>query len=868
MSAASVQTWVPKCLMPEFMLEPELVSEDVPLVQPGASAEDPGFIFPEALIAPGVLHIVNNMTKEIDDKLPFWQTWIVGFRGIARLLYVDHLRRRLIGLCVKNTPYSWLEDSFAKGVKKPAEWRWATVSAIVPHLLSLRTALQAVWNPSLFENKHSREDDIQQKDENDDGEALNLDAITQAIRSSKWWLQTEAVYRLNACADEFSCWAEGCECHGFLFASNLAAPHMHKQSRRSPEAEELMLARCALGLPTAHGGDGVGHLCPLAGRRAPDLACGAAAQHFGLLGGASLHEIRRAALDLQAEPSDAAEVLEQVSQAQSAMQAYVCQKLQCWQVLPWRLCGIAHHNISTSRHCASECLRLFRESPQDPSLHHRVSWAHLREGARTRLELEQYIAGKALDDLCNLKKLVFELKFIPTVERLQEGDHGILNKVVNYRRISGPYVSCALRLPEIRNLTKDASQYQLFLQQFASVDDLDNMARLFSFHRHPQWQLMCHEKQSKKKKLILAGMIMYSMDIETQFATMTKVKKAREKRARERTERTKKWNARFEQQPGFSLAAIERNAMSEHLQSEVQVGRLYSVPQGSTAVRSLSTRLQPLHLQPAASASIAVEDRQPQVLALTSDVEPDPCMLPEVVQPLVHAEPQANQVHGQPEEADSAQHALFWRLTCARPGRHKLVRLPPASAHRLPPSDFTVTLHWCFEGPGSRYVEIEPAQSQGVEVPIAVLSVLKADIACVSKAMLCWSTTKEVSFTLTGCERVMSVTVMKVLKKLVQDNAFLPSTEHASGHSAATSFDAEELACLWTLTQLGFVCSLSDSEANANFVFTKLGAQSLRHVQQCTAPVRFFQISCRIGRYPAGCVVLLQPVGTAETVAG
>ena len=155
-----------------------------------------------------------------------------------------------------------------------------------------------------------------------------------------------------------------------------------------------------------------------------------------------------------------------------------------------------------------------------------------------------------------------------------------------------------------------------------------------------------------------------------------------------------------------------------------------------------------------------------------------------------------------------------------------------------------------FEGPGSRYVEIEPAQSQGVEVPIAVLSVLKADIACVSKAMLCWSTTKEVSFTRTGCEHVMSVTMMKVLKKLVQDNAFLPSTEHASGHSAATSFDAEELACLWTLTQLGFVCSLSDSEANANFVFTKLGAQSLRHVQQCTAPVRFFKSPAELGDIP------------------
>ena len=53
--------------------------------------------------------------------------------------------------------------------------------------------------------------------------------------------------------------------------------------KESPAAERLALARRALGLTAAHGGDGIGCLCPLAGRRAPDLACGAATQqHFGL----------------------------------------------------------------------------------------------------------------------------------------------------------------------------------------------------------------------------------------------------------------------------------------------------------------------------------------------------------------------------------------------------------------------------------------------------------------------------------------------------------------------------------------------------------------------------------------------------------
>ena len=363
-------------LLPEYMRERELFSEDVPLAEADATdAPAPGYLFPQALLAPGILHIIHNMTKEIDSSLPFFKPWLQGFKAVARMLHADHLRRRFVATCVRGTPFAWLADSFEKGVAKPAEWRWGTITAIVPHILSLRNALQATWSPGLF---GQREDENRESEADRGEEGFNLDAVTEAVNSKKWWLQTEVVSQLNQFADEFSSWAEGCECHAWLRASNSAAPHARRQARLSPEAEELMFARRSLGLSLADGGDGVGHLCPIAGRRAPELACGAATQYFEQLGGSQLHQVRKAGLQIEADPADIQEVLENVAQCTAAMQAYVCQKLQCWDVLPWKLCGIAHSSDAKARRCASECLKLFCESPQQEHLHHRMTWEHLR----------------------------------------------------------------------------------------------------------------------------------------------------------------------------------------------------------------------------------------------------------------------------------------------------------------------------------------------------------------------------------------------------------------------------------------------------------------------------------------------------------
>ena len=52
----------------------------------------------------------------------------------------------------------------------------------------------------------------------------------------------------------------------------------------------------------------MGYLCPVAGRRAPELACGAASQYFEQLGGSQLHQVRKAGLQIEADPSDIQEL--------------------------------------------------------------------------------------------------------------------------------------------------------------------------------------------------------------------------------------------------------------------------------------------------------------------------------------------------------------------------------------------------------------------------------------------------------------------------------------------------------------------------------------------------------------------------------
>ncbi len=45
------------------------------------------FLMPLSILSAGVVHIVNNIQKDVDGNLPGWKTWLPGYKAIAYLLH-------------------------------------------------------------------------------------------------------------------------------------------------------------------------------------------------------------------------------------------------------------------------------------------------------------------------------------------------------------------------------------------------------------------------------------------------------------------------------------------------------------------------------------------------------------------------------------------------------------------------------------------------------------------------------------------------------------------------------------------------------------------------------------------------------------
>ena len=452
-------------------LEPELQAEEAPEL---ALSEDDclkGHVFPQALLCPGILHVCDNMIKEIDSSLSWWPQWLPGSKSISHLLHSDDLRKRLVGLCVVGTDFEWMREAFSQGCPKPIDWRWNNVVNILPRVLELKCPLQSVWCPQKF----SHGSDLRPADQ----DHLNMDTLTTAIRSPKWWFYSDMILKLNMFSKDFASWAEGCHCHGWLSTVKTSGAHRGKMQQPSEEACQLHTAREMLRLQSGVG-DGFHFRCPMAGRRAPELATGALQSYFQALADSYLADLLRSCPPMSGE--DMQQVLADFSSGKSGVLGYLTQKLECWDVLPWKFAGLGVENQVKARACAKSCVEAFGKSPQDPSLHHRLTWHFLQPGSIVRSEIEAFIEGSELPSLPNLSKVIWELKFMPTVERVQEGDHSIVNRMIGHKQVSAPFVSCALRIPEIKSLLLGKpEEYEAFICKFAEVAEPDQIAKRFGF---------------------------------------------------------------------------------------------------------------------------------------------------------------------------------------------------------------------------------------------------------------------------------------------------------------------------------------------------------------------------------------------------
>ena len=131
--------------------------------------------------------------------------------------------------------------------------------------------------------------------------SLKLDLLSVAVRSPKFWCYAEMINLQQQFLSHVCKWAEGCHCHSFLAVEQ---GNDGIKLGYSASAQLLFASRAASRLsdPAHRPCDGKRYgPCPMAGRRAPELALGGVTQAFRDFTEESLIQVMQHSIGVDAE---------------------------------------------------------------------------------------------------------------------------------------------------------------------------------------------------------------------------------------------------------------------------------------------------------------------------------------------------------------------------------------------------------------------------------------------------------------------------------------------------------------------------------------------------------------------------------------
>ena len=547
------------------------------------------------------------------------------------------------------------------------------------------------------------------------------DLVTAAVTSPRFWLYTTMCSSLHGLVHKLSAWSEGCDCHPWSChegpdPDSLTGNHADTSASAGACSDSLSLSQ-GQGIPDLlratkrslgwqeEDGDGKHFVCPLAGQRAVDLASGALWMKID-----SLSDECKKDILLSAGSGCDADILQAVladfSFGLSCIVEVLKSKLLCWETLPWQLAALNEPVFGQG--IAKQALARYDASPQEPWAHHRLTQKFFALGSAGRRELEAYASGAPLEDLLQLRDFVWGLRFMPTAERVVEGEHAITKRHIGQRgRLSGAFISTRLRFGELLACLDDPAQKGLLLEWFARLKaDTDELAIRCGFSKHPLWEEANRHRYKADRKRQIAGNILYCLEPTVQFdETTAGAKHKRKKHANEKAKRVTSTLDKVlhgQRAARWSAENVEIEAIAHHLQTRLQIGKLYSMSHTALQLTSLESALRHDWLSGHAGGR-AVGNA---LGALQSD---------EALRLAVEAAASANEassalVPRAPTEAltltpQHMDNVCFFRVVTARPSKRKRVPLPAAEAKRM-----------------SLCVAIEPQCAVGVANHIAVLS--------------------------------------------------------------------------------------------------------------------------------------------------
>ena len=647
----------------------EAPAEDVPRQR---------YFLPNALPIMGMQHCVHNLLKEAHTSLTGWSEFWQDLKNLESLLNWPFRRRRLIVTCIRCSPLHHMEEAFSRFSQSLYEPRWHEVASFIAKLGPLLGPLRSVWDPQRFEQGGVDVDGGPLSSAPAGAAAFDPHALTRCLQSAKFAAYVVLVARLDQCPEELVSWAEACYCHECILQGL-------KQHQKHQVLKEHF---AAVG----------GCSCPMAGKRAPELAAGHLETVFNEMCQQALAGIFLD-MPLPLSAADQTHIISELQRAQNHVKLALFAKLQHWQRMPWLACGLAHHEESVARRVACDILASFDQC-SEPELHHRLTQQFLTEPLHA--DLVRFANGAAFSTLsAGFQSSVVRLHFVPVVESIIESKHAVSTRLHKRDTHAGPVMvslhNCMVILE--RRLEFEKRFLNQLAMKLSGARHLGSTPVKLGLHRHP---LLVELENVKGRRAVAAHLqkpltaIIYRTDLEGQYKPL---KEAR----------------------GQHNAFHKKNEslMSQALQDRAQSGSAVAVVPQDQVRHSLILD----HFR--AVASCSTESAVVFSLPIDAGVS---------VQPLSEffSKPEGrlgNHPSGRVEpEAEGASHLehVFFTMTKARPSANHHLYVHPGAGQSLKSSHVAVALHpsQAVADPGQFSVACEGSGEHGRSDNIALLNTL------------------------------------------------------------------------------------------------------------------------------------------------
>ncbi len=515
----------------------------------------------QAVVVPGMLHIVNNALSDVDIGMSCWATYWPQLLNVAGLLTDGPRLQRVIATCLVGD-FARYRQMFEEGGKVPAPYtkRWGSVCIFARDALPYLEVLREAWRLAAYGAGGSQAEASHW--------AFDASLLTSTLASPFFFAYTTMVCILHGIGMSLEGWSEGCPCHprgGGELDIGGVAPAAPSLSRRRKRQDKSRLSK--LGGRLA---------CPMQGRRAPEVAMD---ELRGWLEEAANQRYSHLLLRYHSQLSqvERQQLAADFAQGKAHLLTVLGAKLEAWGQLPLALCGLAHHLPAKREEAAKKVLDLFARSPVElRDTHHPRTLEFL--GARGwRSEVEAIAEGRPLSSMpFQMQVDVAKLKFIPIVERSMEAKHKDVKRVLQtLTRHDAPRVSMAIRSRELQVALGNPTSLNAMVSHLASVRGPRAALETLGLMGHPLARWLSEAEAAghwthhqARGRWSRAARLIYRCDIESQFQDLSAQQEFNSRCGREDSAAADLFLSRlFGRRPIVTIDAVVGRALADHLRA-------------------------------------------------------------------------------------------------------------------------------------------------------------------------------------------------------------------------------------------------------------------------------------------------------------